>query len=234
MRGASSNDRLEDNQENLPRAYSRAPGTDYLVSVAVDHTSFETFGTKALETSSELITVKLAFLCKGVGKSQKEGTTVNEGCEAAQQPVHERCLPYAESTTEIALTGQQSRIGRQIDPEAEERSPARDLHGETVVKLDLGTPGECPGVNAQNDSGDTAMMLALRDDQLEFAQWILDDPHTDVLLRNLAGEDAIDICESLGLQGMRMKLESKARHQAELQAEKEKSAAKMRDEVMGK
>ncbi|CAE7744803.1 osm1 [Symbiodinium pilosum] len=89
-------------------------------------------------------------------------------------------------------------------------------------------------VNAQNDVGDTAMMMACREDQLHFARWLLDDPHLDVLLRNHAGEDAIDICESHGLSGMRMQLESKARQQAELQAEKEKTTAKMMDSLMVK
>ncbi|CAJ1359771.1 unnamed protein product [Effrenium voratum] len=81
-------------------------------------------------------------------------------------------------------------------------------------------------VNAQNDAGDSVLMMALRNDQtLEFARWLQNDPFLDVLLKNAGKEDAIDICEQRGLYGMRLMLESKARLQAEEQADKEKAAS---------
>lgn len=91
-------------------------------------------------------------------------------------------------------------------------------------------------INAQCSSGETVLMLALRDDQanaMDFVRWLVQNPLLEVLVKNKDNEDAIDVADKRGLHGIRMMLESTARLQAEEQAAKDKVANQQMAAAMG-
>ena len=91
-------------------------------------------------------------------------------------------------------------------------------------------------INAQCHTGETVLMLALKDGQatsMDFVRWIVENPLLDVLVKNNQNEDAIDVADKEGLHGIRMVLESTARLQAEEQAAKDKQANQQLALAMG-
>lgn len=65
-------------------------------------------------------------------------------------------------------------------------------------------------INAVNSQGWTALMLSLKAHQEEFADMMVDEG-ADIAPRNNMDEDSIDIAESMGLNGLRGKMEMKLR-----------------------
>lgn len=72
-------------------------------------------------------------------------------------------------------------------------------------------------INAWNVQGNTALMLCLRAQKEEFAEWLLEEG-ADVTRANTDGEDALEIADMLGMHSIKNKLEMKSRLATEAEA----------------